>query len=105
MHLHCFNFNQDFNVSRDVDVYTWDGSRVKAGKARGLKIGKEDVEKYDCQRLFEYLLVAEAFQANLINGEAFLELSEEDLKELLPVIGDRILVRKPLKKLHEVLNY
>ena len=75
-------------------------------------MGKEDVEKYDCQQLSDYLLssgireeVTEAFQANLINGEAFLELSEEDLKELLPVIGDRILIRKLLKKLHEVISY
>lgn len=86
----------------------------KSGKklSRGLKMGKEDVEKYDCQQLSDYLLssgireeVTEAFQANLINGEAFLELSEEDLKELLPVIGDRILIRKLLKKLHEVISY
>ena len=72
-------------------------------------MGKDDVEKYDCQQLSDYLLssgireeVAKAFQANLINGEAFLYLSE-DLKELLPVIGNRILIRKLLKKLHEVI--
>ena len=72
-------------------------------------MGKEDVEKYDFQQLLYYLLsrgireeVTEIFQANLINGEAFLYLSEEDLKELLPIIGDRILIRNLLKKLHEV---
>ena len=79
------------------------------GKARGLKMGKDNVENYDCQQLSDYLLssgireeVTEAFQAN-INREAFLYLSEEDLKELLPVIGNRILIRKLLKKLHEVV--
>ena len=72
--------------------------------------GKEDVERYDFQHLSDYLLssrnqeeVTETFQGNLINGEPFLYLSEEDPEELLPVIRDRILIRKLLKKLHEVV--
>ena len=72
-------------------------------------MAQADVAKYGCQELLDYLLssgkrqeVAEAFQANMINGDAFLSLSEDDLKELLPVIGNRSLVRKLLKKLREV---
>jgi len=68
-----------------------------------------DIAEYDCQQLSDYLLssgireeCAAAFTDNMINGEAFFSLSEEDLKELLPVIGDRILIRKLLKKLSEV---
>ena len=67
------------------------------------------IAKYNCQQLSDYLLsngireeVAEAFQANVINGDAFFSLLEDDLKELLPVIGDRILIKKLLNKLHEV---
>ena len=82
----------------------------KSRKSLWLENGEGDVKKYGCQCLSDYLLfrgiqeeVMEAFQANLINGEAFLDLSQEDLKELLPVIRDRILIRKLLKKLHEVI--
>ena len=72
-------------------------------------MAEQNVAKYDCQELSHYLLsngmrqeIGEVFQANMINGDAFFSLSEEDLKELLPVIGDRALVRKLLKKLREV---
>ena len=86
-----------------------------AGKAHGtltiFNMAQADVAKYDRQELSDYLLssgirqeVAEVFQANMINGNAFLSLSEDDLKELLPVIGNRSLVRKLLKKLRKVYN-
>lgn len=71
-----------------------------------------DVAKYDCQQLSDYLLssgireeATGAFQANMINGDAFFSLLEDELKELLPVIGDRILIRNLLKKLREVYSY
>ena len=38
--------------------------------------------------------VTRSFTENRINGMGFLSLTEEDLKELVPVIGDRISVRK-----------
>lgn len=37
--------------------------------------------------------VIESFRINRISGEALLKLSEEDLKELAPLIGERIEVR------------
>ena len=38
-----------------------------------------------------------AFAANRICGQTFIEMTDEDIKELLPVIGDRIRIRKLLK--------
>lgn len=39
-----------------------------------------------------------AFAANRICGQTFMEVTDEDIKELLlPVIGDRIRIRKLLK--------
>ncbi len=37
--------------------------------------------------------VVENFRINKISGQALLRLSEEDLKELAPLIGERIEVR------------
>ena len=37
------------------------------------------------------------FSSNRISGEAFLNLSEDDLKELLLVIGDRVYIRNLLR--------
>ena len=44
--------------------------------------------------------IIRTFSDNRISGEAFLSL-EEDLKELVPVIGDRIFVRKLLQQARE----
>lgn len=41
--------------------------------------------------------VLDNFEENCVNGEAFLTLEEEDLKELVPLIGERTLVRKILR--------
>lgn len=46
--------------------------------------------------------VAFAMVTNNVSGEVFLDLSEEDLKELIPIVGDRITVRKLIKELCEV---
>ena len=55
------------------------------------------VAQYDYQQLADYLRgkgmrteVAKSFEDNLIDGEAFVSMTEDDLKELVPVIGDRI---------------
>jgi len=42
--------------------------------------------------------IVRAFSDNRISGEAFLSLEEEDLKELVPVVGDRIFVKKLLQQ-------
>ena len=39
-----------------------------------------------------------AFVSQRVSGAAFLKLSEDDLKELIPIIGDRILVRELLRE-------
>ena len=41
--------------------------------------------------------VVSAFAANRICGQTFIEMTDEDIQELLPVVGDRIQVRKLLK--------
>ena len=69
-----------------------------------------NIEDFSHQQLADYLATSAGirseavseFQANLINGDAFLSMSEDDLKDLLPVIGDRIQIRNLLKKLREV---
>jgi len=45
-----------------------------------------------------------SFVSQQISGNAFLLLSEDDIKELVPTIGDRILVRDLLNKC-KVLSY
>ena len=61
-----------------------------------------------CDDLSEYLEVQGAHEDilralvnNRINGPAFLSLTEDDLKELLPMIGDRIYIREILRKARE----
>ena len=41
--------------------------------------------------------VVSAFTANRICGQTFIEMTDEDIKELLPVIVERIQIRKLLK--------
>ena len=43
--------------------------------------------------------VIETLRSNKISGSSFLELASEHLKELFPVIGDRIAVHKFLEKI------
>ena len=43
--------------------------------------------------------VASNFKKNLVTGEAFLKLTEEDLKELVGLIGVRTKIRDILKVL------
>lgn len=47
--------------------------------------------------------VASLFISNRITGSAFLRLSEDDIKELTPRIGNRILVKELLKEVSKVL--
>lgn len=47
--------------------------------------------------------VASLFISNRIIGSAFLRLSEDDIKELTPRIGNRILVKELLKEVSKVL--
>ena len=67
--------------------------------------------QYDYQQLADYLRregmrmeVAKSFEDNLIDGEAFVSMTEEDLKELVPVISDRIKMRKLIKMLSDLLE-
>ena len=39
------------------------------------------------------------FSANRVSGATFVHLRDDDLKELLPIIGDRVGVRKLLEEL------
>ena len=44
-----------------------------------------------------------AFVCNLVCGQTFLALTEDDLKELVPVIGDRVRVREVLQRERKVI--
>lgn len=46
--------------------------------------------------------VVTSFHRNRITGATFLGLSEDDLRDLVPVIGDRVTVRKLLVEMREV---
>ena len=46
--------------------------------------------------------VISSFSSNRICGASFCALTEEDLKELLPVIGDRVRIRRLLQEVKEV---
>ena len=70
----------------------------------------EQLQKMGVNEFCNYLLaergvhsdVVSCFSDNRISGATFLELSEDDLKDLLPVIGDRVNVRGLLAEAREV---
>jgi len=47
-------------------------------------------------------LLAAEFRRNLVSGSVFLKLTEEDLKELAPLIGERVQLREILKQCRAV---
>lgn len=64
----------------------------------------ENIGELNCVDFSDFLVkegfhedVVSAFTANRICGQTFIEMTDEDIKELLPVIGDRIRIRKLLK--------
>ena len=64
-----------------------------------------NVRDLTCSEFSEYLTregvheeVIETFLRNRICGKTFCDLNEEDLKELLPVVGDRVRIRRLLKE-------
>ena len=67
------------------------------------------IEGMNCEDLANFLEtenvhedVTSEFIKNRICGQAFLNLSNDDLKELIPVIGDRVCVRGVLEKASKV---
>lgn len=68
------------------------------------------IEEMGIDEFCDYLLeekgfhsdVVTCFSRNRIAGATFLELSEDDLKDLVPVVGDRVDVRKLLVEAKEV---
>lgn len=72
----------------------------------------ERLEDFSCDLLAEFLEekglhqdIISAIIRNRISGPVFLALSEEDIKELLPVIGDRVSLRKVLMDAHKVIYH
>lgn len=81
-------------------------SREQVLKPRG------ELEGLDCAGFSEFLIgegfhddVVAAFSSNRICGHTFVQLTEDDLKELLPVIGNRVRIRKLLNELHQVISH
>ena len=63
-----------------------------------------DFSEFSVEEVVEYLEdkdvgaeVLDNFKTNLVNGEAFMILEEEDLKELAPLIGERTILRQILR--------
>lgn len=68
------------------------------------------MEQYTVSELKEYLLekgisedAVENFEKNEVCGGAFIELTEDDLKELVPLVGVRAAVRAILKEHQKVI--
>ena len=66
-------------------------------------------DSWDCEEFSDYLREKgvhcdpiESIVANRIDSGLFISLSESDLKELAPVIGDRICLRKILEEARKV---
>ena len=76
-------------------------------RRQSAKVGSaamEHITIFDCDDLRDFLVkegyhedVVSTFSTNRICSQTFLEMTDEDLKELIPVMGDRIRVRKLLK--------
>ena len=71
----------------------------------------EKLNLLNCDEFSEFLEaqgahedIVASFSTNRISGEAFLNLSEDDLKELLPVIGDRVYIRGLLRNARETTS-
>jgi len=67
------------------------------------------VSEMTCSEFSDFLMeqgfhedVISTFSNNRICGSTFCDLTEEDLKELLPVIGDRARVRRLLQEVKGV---
>lgn len=72
----------------------------------------DEVEGLDCVGFIEFLVregfhedVVSSFSNNRICGRTFVQLTEDDLKELLPVIGDRVRIRQLLNEIHQVSSH
>ena len=71
------------------------------------------IEEMGIDEFCDYLLeekefhsdVVTSFSRNRISGATFMGLSEDDLKDLVPVIGDRVNVRKLLVEAREVQSF
>ena len=58
---------------------------------------KEELEKFSCDELSDYLKktnqlsnsAIEILQENRVDGVIFLELTDNDLREIIPTLGDR----------------
>lgn len=66
------------------------------------------LSSFDIDELSDFLLdegvdvgTVKEFQRNKICGKAFLNLAEEDLKELIPLIGVRATIRDILNKVSQ----
>lgn len=66
------------------------------------------VEKYSCNEIVDYVKeripgisdsVLSAIAENKIDGETFLEIDEDSLREIAPLIGDRAKLKKIISQL------
>lgn len=69
----------------------------------------EDIAAKDIDSMKSFLAskgvceeVIDNFYVNKVSGEAFLKLTEEDLKELVPLIGTRTKIRSILEDCNKV---
>lgn len=70
-----------------------------------------NIEKLDCEYFSKYLLkngfnrdIATSFLKHKICGCTFLAMRDDDLRDILPLVGDRIRMRKFLLKVSKLAN-
>ena len=73
---------------------------------------RDSIEPLDCQKLGELLIVkgvhedvVSRFVTNRVDGSTFLKLSEDDIKELIPTIGDHVIVREMVKDANKLIYF
>ena len=71
---------------------------------------KAAIEHFDVEELYEFLASTgtvsedglQNMRKNLISGSTFFDLDSTDLKELLPLVGDRKAARKLIESYHPI---
>ena len=96
------------DISLLVTGQTW---YIKSNSCQSMTVNSVQImEKLSCVELGRLLEekglseVAEAFIDNDVNGECLVELTELEVKELAPKIGDRVKLRRLISQ-HQVAFY
>ena len=84
---------------------------VQTSSDNGTDMATKIINFYSVEELYDFLRdnnvssdVSDRVKSNQINGELFLELTSDELKEIAPVLGDRVTLRKLQAKLADQVS-